>query len=154
MRIGFWIGMGCLALTSQLGATDWSQNATIPGEGRSNVLELAPELHSEYVKQGWRHSLQYPVEVTGVTVPMELLQNLLIDTYENPLRKLLQNAFKGLSGVKTFEDFEELAGLLPEPEDSRNIYQIDFPSDDVAQRLGTSIIDTENGSGVTFSCAA
>jgi hypothetical protein len=154
MRISFWIVLGWLALTSQLRATDWSENAIISNEGRSNILQLDSDLQTEYVQQGWRHSLQYPVEVTGVTVPLELLQDLLINTYDNPLRRLLQQAFKGLSGVKTFDDFEALVGLVPEPDSAHNPYQIPIQNNGISQRLGTSILATEHGPGLSFSCAA
>ncbi|MDQ3232238.1 MAG: cytochrome c [Pseudobdellovibrionaceae bacterium] len=154
MRLGFWMAWGSLALATQLGAADWTQDASIPREGRPNILQLDPQQQAHYVHKGWQHSLNYPVQVTGVTVPLELLQDLLIDTYETPLRKLLQQAFKALSGIRTFDDFEALAGLVAEPDAAHNIYNIPLVPHDFARRLGTSIIDTENGPGVSFSCAA
>jgi hypothetical protein len=154
MRIGFWLACGWLALTSQLGATDWSEQVSIPGEGRGNILQLPPEDAAHYVRAGWIHALDYPVEVTGVTVPLELLQDVLIDTYETPLRKFLQKIFKGLSGLHTFDDFEALVGLVPEPAPGKNLYGIPVQDNGISQRLGTSIIATANGPGVSFSCAA
>jgi hypothetical protein len=149
-----WIALGWLALTSHLGATDWSQNAPIPKEGRSNILQLEGKEQEAHVQKGWRHALQYPVEVTGVTVPLELLQNLLVDTYENPLRRLLQQAFQGLSRLKTFDDFEALVGLVPEPDPAHNLYRIPIQSNGISRRLGSSVLATEHGPGVTFSCGA
>lgn len=135
-------------------AVDWSQNAVIPADGRSNILQLDAETQAQYVRQGWTHSLEYPVEVTGTTIPLEMLQDLLIDTYDTPLRKLLQSVFKGISGLKTFDDFERLTGLVPAPDAEHNRYGIPYVPNGISQRLGTSLIPTPNGTGVSFSCAA
>jgi cytochrome c5 len=133
---------------------DWSDSALIPSTGRENLYQLSASDWQASRDRGLRHTLSYPVTVTGVLIPKDLLVKTLVQPKDNLFWKALLGAFKGLTGIKSFDDFERLVGLVPIADESHNLYQLPKPeTQNLAGRYGTSFIETDNGTGITFSCA-
>ena len=146
----------CVVSSTLSAATepDWSDGAFISREGRKNLYELAPNDWQTSVSLGRKHSHTYPVTVTGVLIPKEMIVKTLVQPKNNLVWKALLSVFKGLTGIHSFDDVEAFVGLVPIADDAHNLYKIPKPeSDPISKRYGTTFIDTPNGTGITFSCA-
>ncbi|MBC7659084.1 MAG: hypothetical protein H7249_05185 [Chitinophagaceae bacterium] len=141
-------------LKAQAAEADWSDVHVIAPEGRANIFELAPDEWQASQDRGKIHTISYPVTVTGVLIPKELLVKVMVQPYDNLVWKALLAAFRGIAGFRSFDDLEKFVGLNPIADDDHNLYKIPRPdTQNFANRYGTSFIETEHGTGITFSCA-
>ena len=146
----------CIASSALIAATepDWSDGAFVSREGRKNLYDLAPNEWQTSVSQGRSHSLTYPVTVTGVLIPKEIIVKTLVQPKNNLVWKALLAVFKSITGIHSFDDVEAFVGLVPIADDAHNLYKIPKPeTENFSGRYGTTFIETPNGSGITFSCA-
>jgi hypothetical protein len=92
------------------------------------------------------HALVYPVEVTGLAIPLNAFENLLELGAANPFRKIVPGL--DLAPFEGLEDFYQWLGLAP--------FSADFPRPaklEAKHRVGAAVIRTAQGPGVSFSCA-
>lgn len=137
----------------------WSREFRLtPGEPRENPFSINQEQLDLVIKNGFIHALHYPVEVTGLLIPYDPMLHLLEENPSNPLRRLLSRITNQIAGFSTEEEFYEWLGLNPyNPPDSDGIYRIPYPgggSNPPSYPVGATIMETEKGRGLTFSCAA
>lgn len=135
---------------------DWSENASIEATGRPNPYSFEESELNSHVQAGRLNAVVYPVNVTGVLVPYQPLVNFFANNDNNPLRWLLNSMFKNLSRFKSMDHMYEWLGLshFPSPTDE-GVYSVPYPNGTRPEyRLGATIIDTPNGTGLTFGCAA
>ena len=144
------ISFSCFASEDAL----WERGVIIESP-RSNIFSMDQGALKDYVTEGQKHAVNYPVTSTELLIPYYPLKNFFEAPAHNPLKKLFVNTVKEIAGMKSFSDFEKWFGLNEfNKTSSTGIYQIPNPNDDKALRMGTTLMQTENGVGFTFSCAA
>jgi len=157
------IGFLLICLTSSTlaiswGTPDWTEKAILPESGhRGNIYNLSAEELKVVKERGIKHALVYPVDVSGLFVPYESLQNFFNTDNDDPLRKLIRKVGKKFAGFGSMKELYEWLGLNPyNGEDATGIYNIPYPTIDGTKPefyMGASIVNTKHGKGLTFSCA-
>lgn len=137
-------------------SVDWSENSKLkPGENRENIYKLEPSDFEQVKKDGIKHALVYPVDISGLLIPYNALKNFLEAPTNNPLKKILRKVGSKFSGFDSMEGLYKWIGLNPynEPYET-GIYNIPYPDGTKPDYyMGASIIDTKWGKALTFSCA-
>ncbi len=135
---------------------DWSEGATI-NEPRSNLYNLNDSDLKLTIKNGKIHTLDYPVEVTGILAPYEPLRKILEDkTQDNILTQFVHYVLNKVFKMDEVDDLDNWLGLHPYPKENEvGIYSIPYP-DGVkpTYRMGATFINRFDAKGLTFSCAA
>jgi cytochrome c553 len=141
--------------TLAAGGPDWSAGAIIPPGGRPNPFDLEGAAWAQAIEAGKVHAQVYPVEITGLLPPFTPLRNFLDSPADNPLRRLLQSAFQGVSGWRSLDQLESWMGMQPYPAAGEGgIYSVPLPPGKFPeQRLGFGLIHTPQGTGFSISCA-
>ncbi len=149
---------GILFFAARLWAleSDWSATALLPVDGRSNPYELSETEFLKNREQGQIHAHLYPIETTGILIPEKPMREFLDNTTWNPLTALLNEIFKGVAGVDSFDDLFVWAGLVPPPaKDSPEMFQVALPDNfNDGDLYGYSRIEKNGVSAFTMSCAA
>lgn len=94
---------------------EWSQTALLPVDGRWNPYGFS---ESEFLKKremGQIHAHLYPVQTTGILIPEKPLREILDNTTWNPLVAILNEIFKDVADVDSFDGLFRWAGLVPPP---------------------------------------
>lgn len=132
---------------------NWSEKA--PPQG-ANPYQLPETLFASYRDAGKIHAQIYPVEITGILPPYEPIRHLIDDRSKNPLREFLNTLFRSTTGYKNMEDLLKDLGLHDYPKaDDRGVYGVPYPNGIRPEHpMGMGLIDTAQGLGFTFSCAA
>ncbi len=125
--------LGFVIFTAAMAAIadpDWSRDFLVPDNGRSNPYELSQEELAPTIREGKLHALHYPVEVTGVLMPLVGVRDV---------------RFVG----------QRWLGLQKYPmQEGAGVYFVPFKNGErPTDRMGFSILETKNGAGVTVSCA-
>ncbi|MEZ4323252.1 MAG: hypothetical protein R3F61_37660 [Myxococcota bacterium] len=134
-------------------SADFGRDALVPPGGRANIYALPEDRLAEIVERGFEHSLSYPVSVTGVLLPYRPLEHFFDPANDDaaPLRNVLAN----VTGLDSLAALYDDAGLIPfdtEPGDEPWAQPVPDLVD--ARRMGVTVLDSEYGEGLTFSCAA
>ncbi|MBY0386222.1 cytochrome c [bacterium] len=135
---------------------DWSQEAVLPIDGRSNPYNFSESELQKNRKLGQIHAHLYPVESTGILVPERPLRKILDNTMWNPFKAILNEIFKDIVDVDSFEGLFVWAGLVPPPDkNSPEMFQVALPDNIQKDDLyGYSRIKKEGVDAFTMSCAA
>ncbi|MDP2309179.1 MAG: c-type cytochrome [Pseudomonadota bacterium] len=131
---------------------DWSEDASIdPGTSRANVYELDPADLAEVSERGIQHAFVWPVEITGLLIPYRPFQAFM----DNPDNAGAVSLLREQLGFGTFEEFYTWLGLARYPEPGMGgIYDLPIPEGHApGDAVGASLLQTEWGEGLTFSCA-
>lgn len=149
-----WLGLLImqLALVVHSAEPDWAEGFSVPLEGRSNPYQVDPQELDEVVRRGRIHMLNWPVEITGVVLPYHPIKKMLDERDSNPIRRVFQSLFRGISGLRSFDQVMEWLGLheFPETEDV-----FPFPEGFRPEyRMGMGLIERHGAEGFTFSCAS
>ncbi|MCG8424518.1 MAG: c-type cytochrome [Proteobacteria bacterium] len=135
---------------------DWSRGVAYPLEGRSNPYGLEPAALEAARLRGGMSVLFYPVEVTGSLIPLRLLEAAVDPDDGNPIRALLKKVIGAITGIRSIDGIEAWLGLVTYPDapvTSPN--PIPFPDGKRPEyRMGTTIMETADGPGMTFGCPA
>ncbi len=146
----------CFSATLAFGQIlpDWSEGALVPEEGRSNPY-LFPEADRVSVeKAGVLHALVYPVSVTGLLLPEKPLKNIFENRTHNPIRKLLNSIFRGVAGVRSFNDLFRWVGLQSYPSENSES-KVPYPENRRPNYLmGYSRLERDGVKVFTLSCAS
>ena len=116
----------------------WTDGELISPCGRPNPLGIAAEDVAAYAQAGQGHALHYPVEPTGILIPERPLRTLIEGNPNDPLRQLMSEILPAFTGVSSMEEIYEQLGLVRTPE---------------GEYWGVTIMNTDRGAGLTFSCA-
>lgn len=155
-----------------LSATDWSDQATLPGEvqcemshgheicfsdgNRKNIWGVSEDEHEKLVKKGAYHALNYPVEVTRLQLPKTSMDKFFNSDSSSPLRRFIFSIAKKLTQFKSFESIYKWLGLHEFPETIEEYGPNYIPPFEGVQReaMGVSAFDHNGYLGLSFSCAA
>lgn len=130
---------------------DFSADASIPeGTDRADIYGLGDDLPSVR-ERGLEHVFVWPVEVSGLLLPYRPLASFLSEDSSNPaLQSLARNAL----GFGTMPEMYDWLGLAPYQADASGIYAHPIPAGFAdGDKMGASVIDTQWGEALTFSCA-
>lgn len=116
----------------------WSKGELISPCGRPNPLGLPEADVQAYAQAGQGHALQYPVEPTGILIPERPLRTLIEGNPNDPLRQLMSELLPAFTGVSSMEEIYQQLGLV---------------QDQDGEFWGVTVMNTERGAGLTFSCA-
>ncbi|MEK7689702.1 MAG: hypothetical protein AAB425_01635, partial [Bdellovibrionota bacterium] len=138
-------------------ATDWSEGASIPVTGRENILELNSHHWMASIAAGRRHALTYPVPTTAL-MPYEPLRKFFDVPNDHLIKRVFRELFGVVSPWDSMDEMFQWIGLETYPEESAQndgVYEVPYPNAGVRPeyRMGASIIHTDRGAGLTFSCA-
>lgn len=145
------LSLSCLAY-----APDWSRHAKVnKGENRENIYKLSPEELHLVTQNGFKHSLVWPVDVTGLLIPYQAFNNFFELKDEKFINFVLTKLGEKKFGVNSVESFYQWLGLNPyNDEDATGIYRIPYPDGYRPDYyMGASVVETKWGKGLTFSCA-
>lgn len=154
-------------------SADWSKQASIPGNERclehagkrlcyrdgqrSNIYELSDSELSHMTKQGAKHALDYPVQVTRLLIPKVTMQRFFDAEADSPVRSFVYHLAKQVSIFKNFDDIYEWVGLAKYPQ-ARVEYgpnPIPYINEEIQNSaMGVTIQERHGTPGLTFSCAA
>ena len=132
---------------------NWSERHPIPITGRKNIYSIDDtDEWAEVVRKGRIHALVYPVEVTGMLVPYQALENFFESKPSNPIHRFFQKIAGKIAGFYSLQDMYSWVGVHEYPVDDSN--EIPFPDGHrPSYPMGVSLIDTHDGLGLSFSCA-
>lgn len=116
----------------------WTEGELISPCGRPNPLGIPDEDYAAYAEAGQGYALTYPVDTTGILIPERPLRVLIEGDTNNPLRQLLAELMPVFTGVSSVDEIYEQLGLVKTPE---------------GDYWGVTIMETDRGAGLTFSCA-
>lgn len=135
---------------------EWSLQALIPDGGRWNPYGFSEDVFVEKRKQGQMHAHLYPVETTGILIPEKPLREILDNTTWNPLVAILNEIFKDVADVDSFDGLFRWAGLVPPPSaNSPSQFLVALPTTYKDGDLyGFSRFQKNNVDVFTMSCAA
>lgn len=142
-------------LSSAAAEPDWGRDVAVPPEGRANPYDLPAEEFAAANRAGRGHALQYPVNVTGILLPLDAARRFLEERGPDPLRDLLRTVTRGLNRVRSLDDLQAWLGLHRFPTaEGAGPYLVPFNgSQTPTDRMGFTIIETDQGRGFTISCA-
>lgn len=136
---------------------DWSENAVIPaGTNRANIYNLDPVTLEAMKTAGYKHAMNYPVNVTGLVIPYQPLLNFFKASPLNPLKQIVLQIGKNYTGFKSETELYQWLGLSPfNSPNETGIYKMPYPNGKPDQfYVGAGLVQTANGPGLTFSCFA
>lgn len=137
-------------------SASWEQGTKIPaGTNRENIFHLEQEEFKRAQRAGFIHALRYPVEISGLFIPYEPLKNFLGSDEKNSLKVFLTQSTDKKVGFGSLQDMYDWIGLNPfNDESATGIYQIPYPEGERPDYpMGASLVQTQQGVGLTFSCA-
>ncbi len=142
--------------TSNAEATpDWSEGVALTAP-RSNPYELSAGDFKIQKEIGLRHTLDYPVTISAAYIPWRPLEHFLDEPTENPIRKILTQAFKNFSKINSTDDLFAKLGLHTFPQ-NRDEGGLDIPSPRIGHeklRMGVTQTEINGAEALTISCAA
>jgi len=143
-------------ITHVYGQADWSRSVEIH-RPRKNIYQWEEKNFQEKILKGRLHAIRYPVEITELTIPYEPLYRFLDLPAKDPIRKFFFQLAKKTSPFKNIHELYTWLGLHPypknfQPENPNPIPPSSHPNEELP--LGTTLIDTSDGVGLTFGCAA
>lgn len=135
---------------------DWSRDYPVKAP-RENLYKLSPEAFERTVMTGRRHALIYPVSVSKLLIPYDPLKTFFESAPNDPVRKLLYDLAKVVSPFKNMDEVFSWLGVHEYPRE----VQIETPnklpvltSREKELPMGATLFHNENGTGLTFGCAA
>ncbi len=145
-------------------AADWSAGATVtPGEGRANIYGLSADDLATARAAGLQHVFHWPVPTTRMLLPLGALRNVFTDPDAEVVRQVLE-ATTGFSdedgmyarmGLSRFPDGPAAAAVPPDPDHPGDpTWAPPPPGQGPGDPMGATWLETDQGLGLTFSCAA
>jgi hypothetical protein len=132
---------------------DWSEGHALPaGTHRGDLYGYDdPALLAEVHAEGIGHAMIWPIEVTGLLIPMRPIDTFLGDADNAGLANLAELAL----GFGSMEAFYDWLGLARFPGDeAQGIYNIPRPPGMApGDPLGAGSLQTPWGEGLSMSCA-
>jgi hypothetical protein len=133
---------------------DWTKDVQVTHD-RANIYEVSEEMQKTFDREGRLHALWYPVEVTGLKIPLRPL-DLLSNPNQNIFKTLLLKLADRTINLSSPDDLYDFMGLKTYPtEEGSGSYFVPFKDGtrpDV--RMGITIGDNNSTKYLTASCAA
>ena len=154
-------------------SSPWIRDAKLPGQmiceihherevcfsdkNNKNVYNLSPSELEMALDQGAKFTLNYPVNVTRLRLPVASMNTYFNEETDNPLRRLFFKLGKRISSFKSFMDIFNWLGLHTYPEFQEEIGPNLIPDMGEIQdkySMGASILKSSHGEeSMSFSCA-
>jgi cytochrome c2 len=133
LATGLFLFLSLLFTITTQAAPDWSEGVLILPGGRPNPYELNDQEFHAAQMQGRIHTQIYPVSVTGMLPPFAPINRFL------NIDKVTKNL-----------------GLHEYPQSTdQGVYSVPYPNGKRPEyRMGFGLIESEHGTGFSFSCAA
>lgn len=134
---------------------DWSRDYPVKAP-RENLYQLSAGEFQNTVMKGRRHSLIYPVSVSYLRIPYRPLKNFFDSPPSDPVRRVLFDLTQVVSPFKSMDEAFQWLGLHKYPTVVQKENPNPLPSLSAAERalpMGATLIEDENGQGLTFGCA-
>lgn len=106
---------------------------------------------------GRKHALFYPVTTTELLIPYGPMKDFFESGDQDPARRLLFKLAKVVTPFKSMDQVFDWLGLQDYPENFQPENPNPIPDLTRAEKalpMGATIIETEHGEGITFSCAS
>ena len=134
---------------------DWSADATLtPGEDRANIYGLADDDWMTARTAGMDHIFHWPVAASRLLVPYAPM----IDVFTDPDDEVVRNAMDSAVGFSSEAGLYARMGLSAFPDSAGTpgspYWAPPPPGQGPGDPMGATLVDTEDGVGLTFSCAA
>lgn len=146
-----------LTLSVQVWATpDWGRDVEVHSP-RENIYDLSHDDFQQRVLDGRKLALFYPVTSTELLIPYQPLQNFFNSPENDPVRKLLFSLAKIVSPFKSMKELYSWLGLHSYPKTLQPENPNPWPELSEAEQalpMGATLMEDENGQGMTFGCAA
>ncbi len=139
-----------------LSNADWSKGVEIHSP-RENLYQLPPEEFHKTITEGTKAALFYPVTVSELVIPYWPLKNFFETKPTDPVRIILYELAKVVSPYKSMDDVLKWMGLHDFPLHAQQETPNPFPpltAEEKSLPMGTTLWETELGTGITFGCAA
>ena len=124
---------------------------------RENIYELSSDDFNRVVEEGKKIALFYPVTISDLLIPYQPLKTFFEADQQDPVRKLLFDLAKVVSPFKNMNEVYTWLGVHQFPRDVQTQTPNQLPDLTPIERelpMGATLIKTENGTGLTFGCAA
>lgn len=126
----------------------------LPPEGhRANIYGLPPDELEAARQRGLLAAASWPVDISGVYIPHRPLRVILEQDSGDPT---VQTGRELARVFLDFDSMDELFAWVGAPlfneADAAGPYGAPRPAGEPVDRMGVSYVDTEWGSGLTFSC--
>lgn len=133
---------------------DWSRSAKLPDSGsRKDIYHQGDQL-AAVASRGLRHSLYWPVTVTGILLPWRPLSDVMTPGSANPQAVPVQNVLRKALGFGTIDEMNVWLGLARADGSPEALPGILWPEGvQAGDFLGISTLKTPRGGALTFSCA-
>jgi len=134
---------------------DWSRDFEVT-KPRENIYQFENGQFEKVVMQGRKHALFYPVKVTELLMPYAPVKRFFDSKPNDPVRELLFKMAKVMSPFKNMTEMYSWLGLNDYPSTEQRQTPNAFPTLTTQERslpMGATLIDNENGRGLTFGCA-
>lgn len=136
---------------------DWSEGFELPKDGNPNPYGFDGEEYIESLIAGRKHTLVWPVEVTGILLPFKPISEFIEKRTGSPFRDFLASLFAGFSKITSMEQIYDWMGLNKFPRKEGHWSSPYFvPTPDNQPRnfpMGLSFVERNGARGFTFSCA-
>ncbi len=135
---------------------DWSRDFEVTTI-RENIYNFPPSEFEARVLDGRKLALFYPVTSTELLIPYQPMKNFFNSPQNDPVRKLLFSMARIVSPFKSMKELYQWLGLHDFPKSAQ--FENPNPWPDLSQEeqsnpMGATVINDENGEGMTFGCAA
>lgn len=134
----------------------WARNTEVLSP-RDNIYGLNERELNQYVMNGRRHALIYPVTVTELMIPYQPMKTFFESSQTDPVRKMLYQLAKVVTPFKSMKEVYSWLGVHEYPRS----FQAENPNplpkltaEEMSHPMGATIMHTDMGEGLTFSCAA
>ncbi len=133
---------------------DWSRDARLPAAGsRKDVYNQGAALPG-VATRGLQHTLDWPVDVTGILLPWRPLSAVMTPGSSNPQAVPVQNVLRKALGFGTIDEMNVWLGMARHDGSAEALPGIPWPETvKTGDFLGISTLAAPNGDGLTISCA-
>ncbi|MEZ4266421.1 MAG: hypothetical protein R3F39_08585 [Myxococcota bacterium] len=133
---------------------DWSRDARLPAAGSRKDIYNQGDALPAVATRGLGHTLDWPVDVTGILLPWRPLSAVMTAGSSNPQAVPVQNVLRKALGFGTIDEMNAWLGMARSDGTREALPGILWPERVKAgDFLGLSTLPTPNGDGLTISCA-
>lgn len=149
------LALCCCLSFAHAGEPEWREGTVFGPAPHANPYQFDEATFAARREAGRVHAQVYPVAVTGMLPPFEPLRRMLEVDDGNPLKRIFQQMFSGISGLHEVNDVLKWVGLHEYPaEGETGVYTVPYPNGQrPAYRMGFGVVDHAWGRGFTLSCA-
>jgi len=155
-RLSFKLILFTFFISHAFAQADWTRTVEIQAP-RKNIYQWQEKELQEKILKGRQHAIRYPVTITELTIPYEPLYRFLELPAKDPVRKFFFQLAKKSSPFRSIQELYSWLGLHAYPKNIQSENPNPFPPSTHPEEelpLGTTLIESPDGIGLTFGCAA